>query len=182
MEAMEQVFTELTDAIRGMNIARTPPPAIFKGIGSIDDFFRNFEAYCETLYRDQYNSYLQVLPTFLEGEAKEIVRAFGTGANVAYNDVKDKLKTEFKKKTLGHSKYVEFFSAKRLPNESLVCFSIRLESMAKSIPNTADAQRNIMVKSKFLTSLKPAIAREVNIRYGTDANATLEQIVNLSSI
>ena len=61
-----------------------PPPVVFNGIGNIVDFFNAFENYGGSMYRNNEAAYLQILPSFLEDEARNIVLSFGTGNNINY--------------------------------------------------------------------------------------------------
>ena len=115
------VLDRLAVAIRTMNPTEVPPPVIFNGVGNIKDFFISFERFCRSKYGDNYDSYLVVLPTYLAGEAKNIAQSFGTGSNVSYNTVKNRLIAEHARKSLGRNNFTDFFSATRLPSESLVC-------------------------------------------------------------
>ena len=182
---MEEVLGDLAEAINGMKIQRVPPPVPFKGVGQgdIKDFFDAFEKYCDSVYKKEYSSYLQVLPSFLENEAKSIVLAYGTGDGVDYRVVKDRVIAEIStRRTLGANQYTDFFSAKRLPNESLVCFSIRLESLATKMPNATADTKNVMTRSKFISDLSPTIIRQLNLQFGNENDATLAQIVRLASV
>ena len=183
---MDLVLQNLTDAIDQLNINKVPPPMQYNGefsSTSIEDFFQNFERYAHALYQDEYRSYLQILPSYLVGEAKNIVLAFGSGPGVTYQQVKDRLIEQINsRKTIGSNKYTDFFSAKRRVGESLICYSIRLQALAAKMPNASQQTKDIMVKSKFLSSLNTATARQVDITLSNNQNPTLDQIVKLAGI
>ena len=70
-----------------------PPPNIFSSShGSIDDFLVLFERYCVSIYGEDRLSWLQVLPSYLEGEARNIVLAFGLDRNIDYAMVNNPLR------------------------------------------------------------------------------------------
>ena len=122
---MEAVLENLAEAIAAMRAQNVPPPQIYKGVGSIEDFFTRFEKYAAVQYQNDEDSYLTVLPNFLEGEPQNLVTAFGTGTGITYQEVKEKVIQELKsRKTLGANDYTEFFAAKRRNGETLVCFCI----------------------------------------------------------
>ena len=103
---MDGILTRLTDAIESMKIVRAPPPSPYIGYGDIADFFRSFEAYCLALYKQDFQAYLTVLPSFLEGEAKQIAVAYGSAAN--YRTVKDKIIEELSaRRTLGTNRVTD---------------------------------------------------------------------------
>lgn len=175
----------LSDTLRDMRTDRIPPPNKFdkKGGSSIKDFFTEFERYCLTIYKGDHISWLQVLPSFLEGEAKSMVLAFGSSGTVTYQIVKDRLIKEFvDNKTLGKNPIATFFSTTRIPGESLTCFSIRLEAVASKIPDCQGENKATMVKSKFISALPNAILNQLNVQLGYQDSVDLEQIVRLATI
>ena len=180
-EMMNGAFQGLTEAIRGMNISSPPPPLAFGGKGNVEDFFRSFENYCARLYQQEYGNYLLALPNFVEGEAKSIVEAFGTGDDVEYAAVKAKVIEIFKPKSLGTSPHVGLWSATRHKNESYVCFTIRLQALAGKI-NTSAGERTEIVKAKFISTLEPSLARQLSIRFGDDTTVSLQRLVSLATI
>ena len=182
-EGIGEVLQNLADAIGNLNVNKVPPPLPYKNVGSIEDFFTKFERYAQSQYQQDHDSYLSILPSFLEGEAKNIVFAFGNGAGITYANVKERLIAELTtRRTIGSNQYTDFFGAKRRPGESLVCYSIRLQSMADKLPNASQQTKAVMTSSKFLGGLPPAVSRQVNIHMANNANATLEQIVKLATI
>ena len=183
MADMAEVLQNLAEAIGNMNVNRVPPPLPYKGVGSIEDFLTTFERYAQSLYQDEHDSYLQILPSFLEGEAKNIVLAFGSGTAVTYPIVKARLIAELTtRRTIGSNSYTDFFAAKRRPGESLVCYSIRLQAMADKLPNATQQTKAVMTKSKFLGCLAPSVSRQVNLHMANNDNAELTQIVKLATI
>ena len=180
-EMINGAFNNLTEAIKGMNIGSPPPPLAFTGKGNIEDFFRNFENYCARIYQQEYDNYLLALPNFMEGEAKAIVEAFGTGDEVTYEAVKAKVKEIFKSKSLGASPHVTLWSATRHKNESYQCFGIRLQALAGKI-NTTAAERTEIVKAKFISILDPSLARQLSIRFGDDTTVSIQKLINLATM
>ena len=181
MKMIEGAFNNLTEAIKGMNISSPPPPLAFAGKGNVEDFFRAYENFCTKLYQQEYDNYLLALPNFVEGDAKAIVEAFGSGDNVDYETVKAKLIEIFKPKSLGTSPHVGLWSASRHRNESYVCFGIRLEALAGKI-NTTAGERKEIVKAKFISTLDPSLARQLSIRFGDDNTVSLQKLINLATM
>ena len=180
---MADVLQNLATAIAGLNVNKVPPPQPYCGLGSVNDWFTTFERYANALYQNDYPSYLQILPSFLEGEAKNIVMAYGTSGGTDYQTVKDRLVLEMQTRhALGNNAYTDFFSTKRRVGESLVCYSIRLQAMAEKLPNATRETKEVMTKSKFLGGLAPVIAKQVNIHMANKDNVTLDQIVKLATI
>lgn len=180
MEGMQDMVNSLVDAIRDMKVERVPPPVSYTGRGNLNEFFISFERYAASLYKDDFASYLQILPSFLDGESKNIVLSFGTGAN--YQVVKERLRRESNKRTLGSNNFTDFFATVRLPGESLTCFSIRLESLADKIPNSTIDTRAVMVRSKFLSALSQGVLRQLNVAFGSRDDARLADLVRMATI
>lgn len=183
-DGMADVINSLAEAIREMRVDRVPPPAAFARNTSgftISSFFVAFEKYCLAIYKKDTDSWLQVLPSFLEDEAREMVKAFGS--DVGYHTVKHRLVEEFSSRTtLASNDFADFFSATRHPGETLACFSIRLETMAEKVAHANSTSHDMMVKSKFLSALPPGMLAQLNIQLGHQENATLTQVVRLATI
>lgn len=175
-------LTGLTDVLKEMNLEKVPPPATFGGNDRVEDFFVEFENYCKSIYKKE-SSYLAVLPSFLEGEPRQMVEAFGRGPDVTYNVVKNRLIRELKeKKGLTGDAYAEFFSIQRHPGESLRCFLIRLETSVKRIRGITAAGELSMVRSKLIDSLPPSMVQQIRIQMSHMEVIGVEQIVRMASI
>ena len=189
---MEDILTQLATAIGSLNTnvqvitpAPVPAPIPFNGTGSVcvDEFFVSFERYANSLYNGDDASYLQTLPSHLEGEPRNIALAYGTGSGVTYQNVKDKLIAEYgTKQTIGSNPYTDFFSLSRRKDESLTCFGIRLNTMASKIPHANADAKDMMVVSKFMAGLTSDVAQQVNLQLSTTANPTLDQIIKVANI
>ena len=183
MASMEEVLDNLATAIGQMNSNKVPPPTPYQGYGDIAAFFRSFENYCLHIYGNSAEAYLSVLPSFLEGEARQIALSYGTGNGIQYETVKERIIAEMTgRRILGSNQVSNIFSTKRRENETLLCYSIRLESMAAKIPNATAEIRGVMVKSKFISSLDERVAKELNLRLGGNNNATLSDMVWLATL
>ena len=159
MATMEEVLETLATAIGQMNNTKVPPPTPYQGYGDITAFFTSFENYCQNVYGNNTEAQLTILPSFLEGEAKQIALSFGNGAQ--YNAVKERIIAEMTgRRSLGSNQVSDIFSTNRREHESLLCYSIRLETMAAKIPNATADLTNVVVKSKFIASLNERIAKE----------------------
>ena len=181
---ISSVMGDLAQAINDLRTDRVPPPLTFSGLGgasAVNSFFCAFEKYATSIYKQDLDSWYQVLPSFLDGEAKAIVRAFGRDAS--YEVVKQRLIVECSNRTsLTSNDFAEFFSASRSFGESLVCFSIRLESLARKVSVASSTGQEVMVKSKFLSSLPHAILEQLNVQLGHKESASLSEVVRLATI
>ena len=122
-----------------------------------------FKRYCLAIYKKDLVSWLQLLPSFLEWEARAIAQAFGY--KIEYCVVKQKLIEEFsQRKSLGNNVFSDFFSASSHKRECLMCFSTRLGTLAQKVTSAAVGSRDAMVKSKFLSSLPLGLLNQVNIQ------------------
>ena len=153
-QSLAPVLAGLSEAISKMTVKKIPPPAIFSGVGKIEDFFIEFERYASNTYPNDEQSYLAVLPSFLEGEPKQMVVAFGNRQGVTYKKVKDRLVSDLEdKRGLAADPYAKFFALKREPGESLKYYLIKLEAEAGSIADLPAVGAKTMVRSKLITSL-----------------------------
>ena len=183
LEQLGTVLGELSTAIQGMRVDRVPPPVPYNGLGSARNFFAAFEKYAKSLYDDDEQCYLQMLPTFMEGEPKAIVLSFGTAPDVEYSVVRDRVIHEIgTHNSIGSRPYTDFFSAKRLPRESLTCFCIRLEGAAKKVAMASEEARKVIVRSKFVGSLPEAMVQQMTVQLGYLNGVSLEQVVRLACI
>ena len=181
---LNTVLQNLAQSIADMKTNHVPPPTPYKGIGSISDFFAAFDRYAGAQYKVDYQSYLQILPNFLEGEAKAIALSYGSGSAVRYQDVKGRIIREMDRRNcMGANSMTDFFSIKRLPGESLTCFVIRLENSALKVEAcpTERAQKEI-VRSKFLNSLPDPVVAKLTEHFGYMDSVELEKVVRLASI
>ena len=66
---------------------RVPPPAIYNGGTSVTTFFAQFERYCSSIYGDDdKQAWLQILPSYTEGEVRSMVQSFGMDTYVRAHD------------------------------------------------------------------------------------------------
>ena len=178
MEAMAALNTNL--ARLGAN--RVPPPAIFNGSTSVSTFFQQFEKYCTSIYGcEDKSTWLQILATFTDGEPRSIVQSFGTGDHITYKMVKDRVTAECDRRSLGSNKITDFYAATRRSKESLLCFSIRLQSLVGRMNEVPDGHKELMVKTKFVSCLKPATVRQISIRHGND-DVEFAELVRLAQL
>ena len=163
---------------------RIPEPVLYtgsKGSINITDFFVAFERFCVDRYSKDYVSWLQVLPSYIKGEAHAIVQAFGYGAE--YPEVKQKLLDEFShRKSLGSNVLTDFYAATRHVGESLTCYSIRLSALVRKISVAPDSSQELMVRSKILSALSEKIAQQVEVQLGHRDDVTLAELIRLAVI
>ena len=180
MEILSSRLYQLELAIRESHSTHVPLPYVFNGSqGYIEDFIFLFERYCLSEYGEDQLSWLQVLPSFLEGEPRDIVVAFGLDSNISYSMVKERLKWELKEIGLQDRFYKEFCSATKNINESYSCFSIRLEVLLGRVSHLTSDVRRFLVISKFLSCLPQDILDKVTIEVALQSNVTIRQLVTL---
>ena len=182
MAEMNELLENLTGALERLGAARVPPPMQYNGTSDVGVFFEAFENYCESVYGNQQGSWLQILPTFMGGEPRNIVNAFGAGPQVTYTAVKERLILEMQRGSLGRNSLTDVLTCKRRVNESLLCYSIRLQTLAGNVADLPEAQKNMVVKTKFVSILQPSTVTQISIRYGGEANTTIDQMVRLAEL
>ena len=172
---------ELSTAIKTMNCLSVPLPCNFDKnyYHSIEDFFYFFEKYCLSIYGNDKLSWLQVLPNFLVGEPRNIVQSFGLGKNLMYDLVRDRLIRELNIQDISCNEYSQFIATRRSGNESVTCFMIRLEIMAGKTPNIDNANKQSLVRFKFLSSLSTDMGKLLNVHAGHLDSISNEQIARL---
>ena len=117
------------------------------------------------MYRQDYQSWVQVLQTFLSGEAKAIALAFG--AEAEFEEVEGALVHQYGKCSLLTSDDLDdFFSIQRRGSESAICYAIRLRTLAERVPDMSEESRVSKVRSKFLASLTKAVRRQLSLQLG----------------
>ena len=182
MAEIQDILANLTESLNRLGADRVPPPVAYNGTTNINNFFADFERYCTSIYGNANQSWLQILPSFLEGEAKSIVQAFGNGTHITYRLVKEKLVAAAGRRSLGNNLLTDFYTTNRRHNESLLCFSIRLQSMSDAIPNLDVAHKRLMVKTKFISTLGAETVTQISLRFGNEGDATIEDIVRIAEI
>ena len=140
-----------------------------------------FEACATSIYRTEQRSWLQILPQFTVGEPRSIVQSFGMGGGTTYAMVKERLKAECERRTFGANKLTDFYGATRRPSESLLCYSIRLQSLVRRLADMPEEHQAMMVKTKFISCLKPATVTQISIRYGNE-DVEFGEIVRLAQL
>ena len=161
-QSLALVLAGLSEAISKITVKKIPPPAIFSGVGKIEDFFIEFDRYANNMYPDDEQLYLAVLPSFLEGESKQMKVAFGNRKGVTYRKVKDRLLSDLEdKRGLAADLCAKIFALKREPGESLKCYLIKLEAEACSIANLPAAGAKAMIRSKLITSLPKVVVQKL---------------------
>ena len=154
IEILNDRIQQLEVAIKGLH-SRIVPPNNFNGSegSSIEYFFFLFERHCLSVYGEDQLSWLQVLPSFLEGKLRDMVVAFGLGRDINYNLVEERLIWELEDTSLQDRYYEAFCTASKGLSESESCYSICLEVLiGRCTYLTSDVERFLVI-SKFLTSL-----------------------------
>ena len=127
------------------------PPAKLagdRGAISVGAFFVAFERFSTREYGVDPLSWMQVLPQYMEGEAQEMVNAFGHEAK--YEVVKQRMVEEFShQQSFGNNETNDFFSARKRSDESWKCFAIGLDALAVKVASAAEGSRQVMVRSRF---------------------------------
>ena len=181
IETMEMFVNAVRSTIKPILV---PPPIIFNGSNyhSIEDFLFFYERFCLATYGDDHISWLQMLPDFLSGESKCIVDAFGRAKDILYETVKSRLIKEFNLRSIGDTFYDRFLKTSRLDGETLVCFSIRLNELARRIPHVNSDNVQALVRLNLLKSMSNETVRLLNIQFGHLENVPNESLVRFASI
>ena len=87
------VLADLADAVKLMRAKNKEValPPIYNGTDKVEEWFIEFEAYCEGKYKEE-QSYLSVLPTLLDGAPKKLQQECCSVRSVKYQPVKDTLR------------------------------------------------------------------------------------------
>ena len=137
--------------VTGLVKTKIPPPVKFagdRGAISVGAFFVAFERFSTREYGVDPLSWMQVLPQYMEGEAREMVNAFDHEAK--YEVVKQRMLEEFlHRQSLGNNETNDFFAARKRSEESWKCFAIRLDALAVKVASAAEGSRQVMVRSRF---------------------------------
>ena len=123
---MPGMLNKIANAISNLDIKKVPPPVVFSVdiYGTIENFVSIFEGYCLSVYGNNQLSWLQVLPSFLNGEPKQIVLAFGLDANISYRMVIDRLVWELTPTGLQDQFYQSFCDTTKSSSETFSCYAI----------------------------------------------------------
>ena len=84
-EEFNAAIKQLTEVVSALGTGKVPLPTIFAGIdGQIDiaSFFVVFQRNFLVSYKKDPLSWVQVLPSFLEGETRAVAQAFGHGLTI----------------------------------------------------------------------------------------------------
>ena len=175
---VEQVLTDLADAIGRMSLAKVPPPNLCSG-PNINDFFDSYERFIFSNYGSDVDIQRQLLPQYLSGEPRDIVNAYGSDGT--YRDIKAKLVALFAPDIASRgSAYSEFSSASRKANETLRCFAIRLENLVSKVDASREG-REVLLKSKFINSLAPDVGDKLKVQLSHVDRVTLDTLVKVAS-
>ena len=176
-------LSELTATIKEFNRERVPPPAEFTGKGRIECFFTQFERYARSLYKANTESYLRLLPQFLRGEARDVVLSFGYGDDITYQVVKERvIKVLNDRKGLGSNSFAELITMSREPDESLVCYGIRLQVAADNFTVASAEAREIIVHTLLLASLPKPVLRQLNLQFAALGELSLDCIIRIATV
>ena len=184
MADMTEVVEAITQGFISLKQPKVPAPPVFKGQQEgvcIDSFFTRFEKFCKSLYKEDQDAWVQVLPEYLEGEAKSLALSFGSTAN--YDTVKQKLVTKYRQVSrLEDGDLQNIFHATKKPGESYEIFEVRLQVLASQWQDATDGNRQALVRARFLDILEPASRQKVNIQFGHEAGVVeFQKIVDFVS-
>ena len=185
-ESLIDILELLAEAIGKSNQSPVPVPKSYgfcaSIYGSIEDFFYFYERYCESIYGSDTVSWLQVLPDFLTGEAKNIVEAYGMYKNNKYSDVKIRLIAASSNPAILFCGLTRFFGLKRKPGETITCFCIGLEAAVNQTEVTSRELKHLMIQNKILESLDSCTLEQVKRKFGSELNISnlrLEKFIRL---
>ena len=183
MVDMMEVVEAITQGFISPKQPKVPAPPVFKGQQEgvcIDSFFTKFEKFCKSLYKEDKDAWVQVLPEYLEGEAKILAPAFGSTANYT---VKQKLATKYQQVSrLEDGDLQNIFHATKKPGESYEIFAVWLQDLASQWRDTTDGNRQALVRARFLDILELAARQKVNIQFRHEARVVeFQKIVDFVS-
>lgn len=145
----------LVSALNRLVPDKVPPPPICSVTEQLPQFFKLFEKYARSLYRDDHEAWLQILPNYVGGEIAQVVSAFGYNAD--YIVLKERILKEFvvDTKITGKS-FTDILECRRSVGESLRCFVIKLEALASKVDTSAEGKQALI-----MSALKKNVPRDV---------------------
>ena len=139
-----------------------------------------FEKYCRNLYGEDTDDWVQVLPSYLRGELRQVAQVLG--ASVGYDEVKQKLLSEFVVETGVTGKlFTDLLDVTLKENESLKCFLIRLQSMAIKIP-ADDGAKDALILTALRRNLDTQILYQIDLQLGTQSVSPKEFVQKAEAI
>ena len=155
----------LVETLKRLTPHSVPPPNPCDNPAALPQFFKLFEKYCRNLYGEDTDDWEQVLPSYLRGELWQVAQVLG--ASVGYDEVKQKLLSEFVVETGVTGKlFTDLLGVTLKENESLKCFLIRLQSMAIKIP-ADDAGKDALILTALWRNLDTQILYQIDLQLGT---------------
>lgn len=157
---------------------KVPPPRKCNQPERLPLFFKNFEKYAAAEYGDDLDSWLLILPDFVEGRILKVVQAFGEDKE--YGDVKERLLKDFvQKEIVTGNLYQDILDLRREPNEDLRCFTIRLEGLAAKLGSDEEG-KNALIMNALEKNVPVEILKEIKKQRCMAEETTIDDFVMLS--
>ena len=174
----ERIASSIVAGLQDMAAQNVPPPAVCSQLVEVPHFFQAFERYASSLYKDDQQSWVQILPNYVGGDVLQIIKAFGYDCN--YDHMKDRILKDFVKlKEISGQSYIDLLNLKKRDNESLRCFSIRLEKLAESIETNPIGCRALMLTA-LRSNLPPDVLFHVDLQMCLRPNFTVDEFLDAS--
>ena len=167
-----------------------PEPDVFTvGQGmSFTNFIEHFERYCKHRYSSYKEDWVPELGKYLRDDILEAYKAIKT-PRINYSTLKESLANWYKcaKKTIATTKKSQFETATMKPNENLLIYAIRLESLASEAFPNVDMTKSNELKQKFMATIPDSVRQNVamhnwQIHLSTGKKLTWSQIKELVSM
>ena len=135
------------------------PSFALGGAVSLHEYLQRFEEHCQTAYAGSLDHALPLLKTLLTGEVADIFNACG-GTETPYARLKLRmLRWVERQDASGHQTPKQRFDGcKRVQNESLPLFALRLSSLFEDAYPAADVQTSKLLRDRLLDNLTPQAA------------------------
>jgi len=158
---------------------KVPPPFRCNKPEKLIQFFKIFEKFATSEYADDKESWLQVLPHYLEGELLDYLHAFGD--TVEYDSIKDRFLTDFvREEEVTGNTYQRVLELRREPGENLRCFRIRLEALVDKTGANAEGKAALTMTA-LERNVSKKILEEINKQWCAKTNQiTVPEFIDMS--
>ena len=174
MAESETMITALRKVLPG----GVPPPNVCCKTSELPQFFKIFEKYVYSLYGDDRESWLQVLPNFCGGEISTIVEAFDSATS--YDLLKERILRDFVDVfKLSGKDYISFINMRLSEGESLKCFLIRLERLVARL-DVGDTGRNALLLEVIRMNIPSEVLFHVDLHFCGKSNVCVQSFIDIS--
>ena len=170
----------LVESLKRLTPHSVPPPNLCDNPTALPQFFKLFKKYCRNLYGEDTDDWVQVLLSYLRGELRQVAQVLG--ASVGYDEVKQRLLSEFVVETgVTEKLFTDLLDVTLKENESLKYFLIRLQSMAIKIP-ADDAGKDVLILTALRRNLDTPILYQIDLQLGTQSVSPKEFVQKAEAI